>query len=472
MKKIITLFLCFVLIIAVGVVPAFSEGAGDDVTELVEPNNGQPGDPESPVVVEVNEETFPDPNFRFCLGLNLGDVLTEEDIKKRTSLDFDPESGPIVSMKGIEWFTELEHLSIGYIYTLKTLNISNNVKLRYLEINSTGLDILDISGCPVLCNLVKTESRQTNLACGVEFYYYGSGMTSGKFLYYDAQVVLITDTNATPVLGSGNCGDNLTWTLYESGIIRISGAGDMANGFFIPADLRNSIIRVEIGEGVTSIGNYAFADCDNLCTVSVAEGVRSIGYAAFRLCRSLVRVKIPSSLKSIGVFSFAFCSNLYDVWADGIAKTEHMRCYENTFLKISLPSTVDEIEYGAFISTSVGTKAPYSGTIVRIPEMTKSISTETFSGAGVRYIAMNPGYEQAISIGNQAFSNCAQLEYFEIEGDYLESLEIADNAFAGCNSTLTFISGFFDSEMDRYIEQYALNHGFRYMPNEKYPGDG
>lgn len=59
---------------------------------------------------------------------------------------------------------------------------------------------------------------------------------------------------------SGSCGDNLTWTLDESGLLTVSGTGTMDNYTFIdPAPWADSDVRdVVIEEGVTSVGTYAF----------------------------------------------------------------------------------------------------------------------------------------------------------------------------------------------------------------------
>ena len=56
---------------------------------------------------------------------------------------------------------------------------------------------------------------------------------------------------------------------------------------------------VDIGDGVTGIGTYAFRGCTSLTSVTVGENVKSIGEYAFFYCFKLVEVINHSSLKVI-----------------------------------------------------------------------------------------------------------------------------------------------------------------------------
>ena len=71
-----------------------------------------------------------------------------------------------------------------------------------------------------------------------------------------------TDGDAAEVIASGTCGENLTWTLDSSGVLTVSGTGEMEGYNSAPwsAD-RELIQRVVIEEGVTSVGINAFNGC-------------------------------------------------------------------------------------------------------------------------------------------------------------------------------------------------------------------
>ena len=75
-------------------------------------------------------------------------------------------------------------------------------------------------------------------------------------------------------------------------------------------DLQEEIKSVSIESGVTSIGSYAFYDCDALASVTIPDSVTSIGYEAFRACDALKSITIPSTVKEIGEYAFSDCPNL------------------------------------------------------------------------------------------------------------------------------------------------------------------
>ena len=76
------------------------------------------------------------------------------------------------------------------------------------------------------------------------------------------------------------------------------------------ADHRRSIRTVTVQEGITKIGNHAFADCDNLMQLTLPESIIEIGYEAFRNCTALTELTLPQSVERIGRGAFAGCVNL------------------------------------------------------------------------------------------------------------------------------------------------------------------
>ena len=99
---------------------------------------------------------------------------------------------------------------------------------------------------------------------------------------------------------SGECGENLTWTL-EDGTLTISGKGEMwgyelisDNGSYKTSapwgECYSSIKSVVINDGITSIGRSAFYGCSSLTSVTIPDSVTSIGSSAFRGCSNLASV--------------------------------------------------------------------------------------------------------------------------------------------------------------------------------------
>lgn len=92
---------------------------------------------------------------------------------------------------------------------------------------------------------------------------------------------------ATDIVASGVCGEDVSWTLDSEGTLTISGTGEMhgyyVNGEFIRPweEQLQTIRRIEIQNGITTIGSCDFAKCVNLVSVTVPSSVTEIRYAAF-----------------------------------------------------------------------------------------------------------------------------------------------------------------------------------------------
>ena len=117
--------------------------------------------------------------------------------------------------------------------------------------------------------------------------------------------------SAEPVRAANQCGEHLTWSFFPdySGLLRIQGNGDMydfVNAEDIPwYSIRNEIQQVKLPDNLTSIGDYAFAGCENLNSCYLySTAVTRIGSSAFEGCTSL-SLWLPETLTDIGDRAFA-----------------------------------------------------------------------------------------------------------------------------------------------------------------------
>ena len=108
------------------------------------------------------------------------------------------------------------------------------------------------------------------------------------------------------VVDSGECGrygGNVTWTLDSDGVLTISGEGEMMDYPTYDSapwySQRDNIKDVQILDGVTTIGNFAFAECSNLINVTIPNSVTSIGENAFEFCSRLTNVNIPTETGAV-----------------------------------------------------------------------------------------------------------------------------------------------------------------------------
>ncbi len=116
------------------------------------------------------------------------------------------------------------------------------------------------------------------------------------------------------ILGSGTCGENLTWTLDSSGVLTVSGSGRMAE-WSSKSDVpwyrsRAEISKAVLEEGVTNIGGFAFYECTNLKDIAIPDGVTGIGSYAFAKCSALREITLPWSVGSVSGWAFCECAGL------------------------------------------------------------------------------------------------------------------------------------------------------------------
>ena len=134
---------------------------------------------------------------------------------------------------------------------------------------------------------------------------------------------LVDTAWAATVVGSGDCSgynSNVTWKLTSDGTLTISGTGYMADFEWDGTpwcSVSSQVKSVVIKDGVTSIGDCAFGGCISLTSVSIPDGVISIGFAAFESCSLLTGVTIPNSVTGIGDYAFGYCSSLISVTIPG-----------------------------------------------------------------------------------------------------------------------------------------------------------
>ena len=85
------------------------------------------------------------------------------------------------------------------------------------------------------------------------------------------------------IVASGTCGSDAYWTLYDSGLIEISGSGYMDGysnedyyyyGNVLPwKDYRENIKEVVISGEIKNVGNFSFDNCPNLRDVKLGDNV-------------------------------------------------------------------------------------------------------------------------------------------------------------------------------------------------------
>ena len=76
---------------------------------------------------------------------------------------------------------------------------------------------------------------------------------------------------------------------------------------------RSNITKVVIPNSVTSIGDWTFYACNELTSITIPEGVTFIGQSAFRDCTNLTSVTLPASLQGLYTDTFKDCTSLNSI---------------------------------------------------------------------------------------------------------------------------------------------------------------
>ena len=207
-------------------------------------------------------------------------------------------------------------------------------------------------------------------------------MCAAEKLGFDS-FALAPKAAAATIVDSGNCGNNVTYTLDSDGLLTISGTGKMKDYTFNISSPweKTKVNSVVILDGVASIGNYAFYNCSGLISITIPNSVTSIGEYAFSYCTGLTSITIPDSVTSIGNYAFSWCSSL---------------------TSITIPGSVTSIGYGAFYGCS-------SLTNITIPDSVTSIGRGAFFYCtGLTNMTIP---DSVTSIGEDAFYRVPNIVY-------------------------------------------------------------
>ena len=318
---------------------------------------------------------------------------------------------------------------------------------------STGwraVRVISASFCAVLMALRALAATWTDESGNV-WTYNGSTITA---------VTIETTALAIPSTLGGNAVTGFNKEVFAGkNVVRVTIPSSVTaipdNAFLDCARL--SIVTVQ-GQGLGSIGNYAFKGCKNLQSFVIPDSVTSLGRGAFSGCESLSSITIGDGVKTLPGVDFTTYSASTTVYSDNSANTSLYGPYDNglfyncTSLEtINWGANVREIGNIAFLNCS-------SLEEVAIPNSVTNIGHHAFLGCdALESVAIGDGVmaigrmafralpnlqtvefgSNVDHIGRQAFQDCVQLKNFTLP----ESIwQIDYRAFAGCSRALTSVS--------------------------------
>ena len=190
--------------------------------------------------------------------------------------------------------------------------------------------------------------------------------------------------------------------IIEDGVIRGMGSctdtvlyinNPVGNGAFLGV---NSILKVYMGPGVTSIGTEAFSKCSSLAEVQLSDTLTELGIDAFSFS-GITSIVIPTSITSLPGRVFATCPELAEVTLhDNISSIGYYAFFNCKSLEtIILPANLKTIGEYAFNSCSALTSFTF-------PNSLTSLSGRYwFRDTGVSHVVIPGSLE---TIGEFAFN--------------------------------------------------------------------
>ena len=293
---------------------------------------------------------------------------------------------------------------------------------------------------------LRTPDYSSIYACAVAHDGFSDGDGKGYVTYYGVRPALKRSSNEDlpdddDIIGdkNGTCGDNLTWSFNEiTNTLTISGTGTMYGDSSIQPwdDYKNSIEKVVIDEGVTTICDYAFDGCTNLINVTIPNSLTSIGHWVFSNCEKLMYIKIPEGVSSIGAFAFFGCIGLINITIPNSVTTIGSRAFAYC---TSLTNVTVESENEYYSSDENGVLFNKAKTeIVQYPAgninntyiIPNSVTTiGNFAFYYCTNLTSIKIVESVTTIGEAAFFACTSLKNITIPNSIVS---ISDNAFQHC----------------------------------------
>lgn len=214
-----------------------------------------------------------------------------------------------------------------------------------------------------------------------------------------------SDTVSDNVITGGSCGDGVYWKVYSDGSLKIYGDGAM-NDYTAESeqpwyDYKSNITEIQIKNGVSHIGAYAFYGCSAATSITIPDSVTSSGTRAFMGCGKLKSVYFNGTLEQ-------WCKiSLVDIYG--------APCYNGAALYIGgelleeavIPESITEIPFAAFYGCTSLTKVTFH------PNLT-GIGVSAFRSCTNLSSVLWGDESNVLSIGSYAFYYCSSLTYIVI----------------------------------------------------------
>ena len=419
---------------------------------------------------------YSDEDYKFTITTTKQD--TNDDTNKETepndttitanAIDLDtPYTGSIGTIADLDYYSFNIDDTSDVTVTLKHSVLDSTSNYWKVSIYNSALSIVSE---PVQTMEVSGDTESATLTA--------KGLSSGKYYVRvsssdehstnDYTISVSAKTNSNPVDDkSGTCGEDLTWSLDDKGVLTISGTGNMEDYTLLSkapwSDYSQDITSIVVKDGVTSIGDnafincnkveqvslsndvetigdYSFSGCTSLTDITLPNGLKTVPNGAFALCTGLKTVTVPKSVTEVGTLAFSSCTSLTDVYYDSTKEdwdditiatgNDSLTSANIHYNGSSTDTVVDSGTCGEDLTWSLDDKGVLTISGTGNMEDYTLLSKAPWSdySQDITSIVVKDG---VTSIGDNAFINCNKVEQVSLSND-VET--IGDYSFSGCTS--------------------------------------
>ena len=268
--------------------------------------------------------------------------------------------------------------------------------------------------------------------------------------------------------GGLHSADALYLNLYNNPHYKLIQVFPHAKGYKIPDDVveigsgafeNSGIVHLEVPGSIKVIHNSAFSGITSLKSIKICNGVTSLPDRCFQNCESLEEVSFSESIDTIGSLCFAGCTKLEEI----VLPDKPTEISESLFEGCG---SLKSVTIGRNI-IKVGSKAFMNCTALKeilMPDSVRSLEDECFEGcSSLKRIKFSDSLE---IIPYRAFASCTELETITLPKN-LNKIE--DKAFLGCSS-LKEVIGSESASVKQDSFRGTLVKDARLLPEFKYYG--
>lgn len=127
----------------------------------------------------------------------------------------------------------------------------------------------------------------------------------------------------------------------------------------------SGLTQIKLPPSLRIIEGNAFMACSKLKSIEIPEGVTEIPFGAFWSCYALAKVKLPSTITLIDSYAFAACYPLTEInFPEGLLKMGGM-CFAlcSKLTSVTLPKSLESVKASVFQDSGLKTIYGYEGSV-------------------------------------------------------------------------------------------------------------